>query len=268
MTTASPYTRIGTPSDLSVTKTQASHGFSTGNAVRFNGTSWVKAQSNSPDTTGVGIVVVIDPDVFKLYLYGPISGLSGLTSGEYHYVSSTSAGALTTTDPNQSDSSAGSNPILFADSTTTGYVLPWRPSQGGTSNPTTPNLTNYVIAKLSADTTTTSTSFVDVLSTSLTTVGSAIAIQWTCNGQITGGTYTGYIRVLVNGSAVPNGGGWQTVSTTWAMSCSGLCVVTGLTTGASQAVKLQWKVDSGGTFKVNASSVSDNQGLQLYVTER
>ena len=113
-------------SRASISVTQASHGFSSGNAIYFTGTVYAKAKADNADTLGLFIVEsVTDVNNFVMVLHGRITGLSGLTAGQYYYVSATTAGALTTTEP-----AAGlfSNPILFADSTTTGFVVTFRPT--------------------------------------------------------------------------------------------------------------------------------------------
>jgi len=110
-----------------ITVTQASHGFSTGNSVYYNGSSWLLAKSDGYNTLGIGVIKVTDANTFDVYISGLISGLTGLTSGEYYYVSDAVAGNLTVTEP--TSTSSYSNPILFAISTTEGFVLPYRPSQ-------------------------------------------------------------------------------------------------------------------------------------------
>jgi hypothetical protein len=110
---------------------QSSHGFSVGNAIYHSGSAFVKAKADNPDTLGLFIVSqVLDTNTFIAVSNGYISGLTGLTTGQYYYVSAATAGALTATEP-----AAGlySNPILFAISTTEGVVLPFRPSLSTTS---------------------------------------------------------------------------------------------------------------------------------------
>ena len=119
------------PNDISkadkIIVSQTAHGFTTGQAVYFNGTSWALAEANSITTLGIGLVVYIDANTFYLYCLGIISGLSGLTAGQYYFVSDTIPGALTTTEPTSVNSF--SNPILLAISSTIGVVLPFRPSE-------------------------------------------------------------------------------------------------------------------------------------------
>lgn len=109
---------------------QAGHGFSVGNVVYYNGSSYALADADSEATAEViGIVsAVADTDNFTLLYGGYISGLSGLTAGAVHFLSAT-AGALTTTEP----STAGqiSKPLLIAISTTAGYFFNMRGQEIG-----------------------------------------------------------------------------------------------------------------------------------------
>lgn len=122
----------GSASANTVTITQAAHGFTVGNILYFNGTTYVKAQAdNAVHAEVVGLVsAVIDSGHFTLLTDGYITGLSGLTAGSAHFLSPTVAGGLTVTEP----SAAGqiSKPILIADSTTSGYLQNFRGQVKGT----------------------------------------------------------------------------------------------------------------------------------------
>ena len=119
-------------SGVAVKKTfsQASNGFAVGDVLRNNGTDWVKAQANSAANAEVfGIVDTTGDPVFSVTFSGYISGLSGLTAGAGHFLSPSSAGAVTATDP--TTSGQVSKPVLVAITTTTavvqiqrGYVIP------------------------------------------------------------------------------------------------------------------------------------------------
>jgi hypothetical protein len=99
--------------------TQASHGFTVGQAVYFNGTSWVLAQADAESTAGNGLVSeVVNGNIFNMTTTGYITGLSGITAGTTYYVSDSTPGALATS------AGAVSRPILFALTTSTGIVLP------------------------------------------------------------------------------------------------------------------------------------------------
>lgn len=104
--------------------------FAVGNAVYYTGSAWSLAKADSPNTLAIGVVSAATGSDFTLTMSGVITGLSGLTAGEYYYVSDVTAGALTATEP-----TTYSNPVLFATSTTSGIVLPYRPAayDGGSS---------------------------------------------------------------------------------------------------------------------------------------
>ncbi len=133
----------GAGGSSSYTITQTTHGFAVQDIVRFNGTIYVKAQADSAaNAEVVGIVsAVTNANVFVLTVIGQVTGLSGLTSGTTYFLSPSSAGALTATEP----STVGqvSKPLLVAYSTTAGYFFDWRgeviaaPASGSTG-PTGP----------------------------------------------------------------------------------------------------------------------------------
>lgn len=106
---------------------QVGHGFATGQVLYFNGSVWALAQSNAIGTLGLGVITVSGLDDFIVFQVGLVSGMAGLTAGQYYFVSDAVAGALTATEPTAHTSF--SNPLFFALSTTTGLVLPFRPSQ-------------------------------------------------------------------------------------------------------------------------------------------
>ena len=124
-------------------------------------------------------------------------------------------------------------------------------------------------ANTSSDLSTNSTTYVDItgITVTFTPTGTTAIVRWTYNGTITGGTFTTYIKLLSAGSQVNNGGGWQTASSTWALSMGGIVKLTGLSAGSPITIKLQWKVDSGGTAHINAASNTDTAGCSLYVTD-
>ena len=105
---------------------QTTHGLSVGNVVRFNGTNYVKAQADSESNAeAVGVVsAVADVDNFTLLMSGYISTLSGLSAGSVYFLSDSTAGLLTTTQP--SISSSVIKPLLIASSSTAGYFYNFR----------------------------------------------------------------------------------------------------------------------------------------------
>jgi hypothetical protein len=118
------------PAPTTLAVHQVAHGFSVGQAVYNNGTVWVLAESNAIGTLGIGLVIIVGgPDDFTVAFEGYATGLSGLTAGQYYFVSDATPGALTVTEPVSTTSF--SNPLLFAITTTTGAILPFRPSTIG-----------------------------------------------------------------------------------------------------------------------------------------
>ncbi len=118
-------------SATAVTKSinQASHGFTVGEVVRLSGTStYDEAQADSAaNAEAVGIVsAVADVDNFTLTTSGYVNGLSGLTANTMYFLSASTAGILTATEP----TTAGqiSKPCFYADSTTSGYFINYRGS--------------------------------------------------------------------------------------------------------------------------------------------
>lgn len=110
--------------------TQSSHGFSAGNVVYFNGLVWALAKADNIATAeALGVVESsLTTDTFVLIFQGHIVGLSSLVAGETYFISATTAGTITTTEPSGDDIS---KPILVALSTTEGIVNNWRGLTGG-----------------------------------------------------------------------------------------------------------------------------------------
>lgn len=110
---------------------QTSHGLSVGNVVYYTGSAYAKAQADTVAHAEVAGIVdsVVDANNFVLRLIGHITGLSGLTAGTVYFLSPTTAGALTATEP----AAIGqvSKPVLIADGTTTGYFFDFRGLQIG-----------------------------------------------------------------------------------------------------------------------------------------
>jgi hypothetical protein len=83
--------------------TQATHGFVVGNVVSKSGGTWVKAQATADSTMADGIVVAVSgtDDFWVRIAPGEVAIAShGLgTGGEVVYLSQSTAGALTATNP-------------------------------------------------------------------------------------------------------------------------------------------------------------------------
>jgi hypothetical protein len=103
--------------------TLTTHGFVVGDVLRKSSGSWAKAQANSianaASTVGV-VIVVIDVNNFTIAFNGHATGLSGLTDGAVYWLSPTSAGAITATQPSTSGQII--KEILVASSTTTAMI--------------------------------------------------------------------------------------------------------------------------------------------------
>ena len=118
---------VGSGSGASREIEQASHGFAVGDVLYFDGTTYAKAQADDEATAEVVGVVssIVDTNKFVVTSSGYIEeGLSGLTAGSVYYLSASTAGLLTLTEPGVIGHV--SKPMLLADSATSGYVLQYR----------------------------------------------------------------------------------------------------------------------------------------------
>jgi len=110
------------------------HTFLVGDVLYLNGSTYTKARADAANTAEVvGMVSrVIDSNQFEITLSGEVSGLTGLTTGEVYFLSETTPGAITITEP----SVVGqiSLPVGVASSTTSLYVAPKRGAVVGSSN--------------------------------------------------------------------------------------------------------------------------------------
>jgi len=118
----------GTATGNAVTQevTQNSHGFVVGDVLYLNGSTYTKAIATSAAAAeAVGMVSeVVSTNSFVMTTSGYVTGLSGLSAGNVYFVSPSSAGAITATEP----STVGqiSKPVFVTDSTTTGYFVNYR----------------------------------------------------------------------------------------------------------------------------------------------
>lgn len=103
--------------------TQSAHGFAVGDVLYFDGVDYALAQADVDTTSEVlGIVSSVETaNIFTMTTNGYMTGLSGLVAGTTYYLSDTSAGDLTATEP--ADANEISKPVLVADTTTSGYVI-------------------------------------------------------------------------------------------------------------------------------------------------
>lgn len=109
---------------ITIPVAQVSHGFSVGNVLYLNGSTYTLAIATSAAAAEVvGIVAsVLDSDNFTMSLPGSkVIGLSSLTAGTVYFLSDSSAGSLTATEPTTLGNI--SKPVLIADSTTSGIFI-------------------------------------------------------------------------------------------------------------------------------------------------
>ena len=111
----------GATLELDVTQANA---FSVGEWVYHNGTIWTLADASAADTAeSIGVITAATGADFTVQFGGRVTGLSGLTAGQAHFLSET-AGAITATAPATEGSVI--KPVLIADSTTTGFIFNMR----------------------------------------------------------------------------------------------------------------------------------------------
>lgn len=112
-------------SSVKLEVTSAGHGFSSGEAIRYTGSVWTRAQANNAENAEAqGLVRVVDVNTFYVIMRGEIDGLTGLENGTVYYVDKNLAGQITNEEP--LDSGDINKPILFATSATTGIVIEQR----------------------------------------------------------------------------------------------------------------------------------------------
>lgn len=102
---------------------QVGHGFSVGNFVRINGSgTFTKAQADSAANAEVDcmVSVVTDTDNFTCVSRGYVDTLSGLTANTRYFLDTSTAGAMTATEP--STIGQVSKPVFASLTTTAGFV--------------------------------------------------------------------------------------------------------------------------------------------------
>lgn len=117
---------ISSASSTKKTVSQTAHGFSVGNWLKKTGANYALAQADAATNADVYGVVesVTDANNFVLNTGGDLTTLTGLTANTTYYLSPSSAGTITTTEP----STAGqvSKPVLLTYSTTGGFFFNMR----------------------------------------------------------------------------------------------------------------------------------------------
>lgn len=114
-----------TPSAAAVTRSVSqANSFTAGQVLKFTGGAYATAQADSAANAEVVGIVSGTGNPFTLTTNGYVTGLTGLTANTMYFLSPSSAGALTATEP----TTAGqiSKPVFFADSTTSGYFINYR----------------------------------------------------------------------------------------------------------------------------------------------
>ena len=114
----------GSASGATTDVTQSSHGFAVKDCIRHTGSAWTKAQANSNSTLALGVVTAVgNSNTFTVAQSGRFELTShGLTVGQWYYLSDSSAGGLTTTEP------AISQPLVYVESANFLFVFPYRPT--------------------------------------------------------------------------------------------------------------------------------------------
>jgi hypothetical protein len=114
----------GSASGATTDVTQSSHGLAVKDCIRHTGSAWTKAQANSNSTLALGVVTAVaDSNTFTVAQSGRFELTShGLTVGQWYYLSDSSAGGLTTTEP------AISQPLVYVESANFLFVFPYRPT--------------------------------------------------------------------------------------------------------------------------------------------
>lgn len=123
-------------------------------------------------------------------------------------------------------------------------------------------------ALLAVNTTTTSITYVDLLTVTLTTVGASrleiYASLSTSNAVSRAGTNQDYFRLTVDSTVLIEGGSEQ-----WTVTeASALFCVTDVLSAGSHTVHLQWCTDTGGTLRCSAGTiVAQPEHASLVVVE-
>ena len=240
-------TPTGTSNVVKLPVFQLAHGFALGQAIQMDGSNWALAQANSSSTLGVGIVSnVLDIDNFEVTIIGYITGLAGLTAGEYYFVSDTIAGGLTITEPNQY-----SNPIGLAISTTELIVLPYRPSTKGNST----GLTRITVDEWStASAVINLNAIIRTLNYTPTFTNSKILIEALVNEiQIIGITNT-YSNTTISDGTNDNSSFIGSNSNITQVVQANVGFMRNNTTGSSFTITINLGIGSGGTQSVQSNS--------------
>ena len=105
--------------------TQSSHGFDVQDVIGWSGGTYNLAIADGTyDGEVIGIVTNADSlNVFEVTMAGYVTGLTGLIASTTYFLSDTTAGLLTSTEP--TGDTHISKAMLIADTTSSGWVLPY-----------------------------------------------------------------------------------------------------------------------------------------------
>jgi hypothetical protein len=249
MSNSAATANLGEVAHTSKVVVQVGHGFSIGNVLTLVAGAYVKAQADVKETAMVvGIVVGVHGDIFRILTQGYVSGLSGLTPSGIYYLSATTSGAMTTTEP---VSPGLSKPVLLADSATSGYILN---SSGGSSTGGGGTGTGFTSVLINAD-----TSAVSMYRYLADTSLAAITVTLPANPAVgdsiliidAKGTF-GTNNVIVSG----NGSNINGVSDGLALDMNNLFIT--LTYSGSTTRGWQLDIGSNGFQKLSSPTVFDN----------
>lgn len=125
---------------------QATHNLTVGMAIKglAAGTYEAATADSAANAEVVGIVTVVpDNNNFTFVSAGQTTTMVALTANSVYFLDPVTAGLLTLTEP----TTAGqiSRPVLYTDTTTSGFYLPYRGVEVGASSTTTNNAKNLII---------------------------------------------------------------------------------------------------------------------------
>ena len=186
---------------------QTAHGFTTGKAVYWTGSVWALADAADVTKTAVGIVAVVpDANRFHLVTAGFVPFISTtLISGQYYYLSGDATGNLILTDI-----ALVSQPLFLATSTSSGFVIPYRPTVE--SDPDYASPTQDGIVSVAAQTFAGTKTFQNGV---ISADGSATAPSYAFGSSATTGLFRkaagsmGFASAGVEIGSFANGGAWS-----------------------------------------------------------